>query len=164
MPLAVSPAAWLFRGGLHRSQLSDRCALSSSFAVLQSFAQHDLVSQPQPADSSHGLSLPTALEGKEIHCRGLCLGPLRSALRVWLPSRRLAPSEPCRPCFVPAALLGFALRSFLLPKGTRRVSAGVNPRTVSPVGDPAAEAVGRPNGPRFLGFHPFRSPWRPDGG
>jgi hypothetical protein len=36
----------------------------------------------------------------------------------------------------------------------------VNPRTVSPVGIPAAEAVGRPNGPRFLGFHPFGSPWR----
>jgi hypothetical protein len=27
-------------------------------------------------------------------CRELCLGPLRSALRVWLPSRRLTPSEP----------------------------------------------------------------------
>jgi hypothetical protein len=72
----------------------------------------------------------------------------------------LLPPSPCRPCLVPAALLGFALRSFLLPEGIRRVSAGMNPRTVSPVGNPAAGAVGRPNGPRFLGFDPSGSPWR----
>jgi hypothetical protein len=54
------------------------------------------------------------------------------------PRGGLRPPSPCRFCFTPAALLGFALRSFLLPKGTRRVSAGVNPRTVSPVGNPAA--------------------------
>jgi hypothetical protein len=71
----------------------------------------------------------------------------------------LLPS-PCRFYFAPAALLGFALRSFLLPEGIRRVSAGMNPRTVSPVGNPAAGAVGRPNGPRFLGFDPSGSPWR----
>jgi len=56
--------------------------------------QPDLADQPQPASSSHGLLLPTAHEGSEVHCRGLCLGPLCSALRVWLPSRRFAPSEP----------------------------------------------------------------------
>jgi hypothetical protein len=75
----------------------------------------------------------------------------------------LRPPSPCRFCFTPAALLGFALRSFLLPEGTRRVSAGVNPHTVFPVGAPAAEAEGRPNRPRFLGFHPSGSPWRPNG-
>ncbi len=75
----------------------------------------------------------------------------------------LLPPSPCRLCFTPAALLGFTLRSFLLAKGIRRVSAGMNPPTVSPVGDPAAEAMGRPNGPRFLGFHPSESPWRPSG-
>jgi hypothetical protein len=32
----------------------------------------------------------------------------------------LRPSIPCRFCFTPAALMGFTLRSFLLPKGIRR--------------------------------------------
>jgi len=36
----------------------------------------------------------------------------------------LLPSRPCRSCFVPAALLGFALRSFLLPKGNRPFPPG----------------------------------------
>jgi hypothetical protein len=73
----------------------------------------------------------------------------------------LRPPSPCRFCFTPAALLGFALRSLLLPEGIRRVSGRKHPRTVSPVGDPAAEAMGRPNGPRFPGFDPSGSPWRP---
>jgi hypothetical protein len=73
----------------------------------------------------------------------------------------LLPPRPCRPYFVPAALMGFTLRSFLLQAGTRRVSAGENPHAVPLVGYPAAEAVGRPNEPRLLGFDPARSPWRP---
>ena len=47
--------------------LSDQCTLSSSFAFLQSLAQRYLARQPQPASTSHGLSLPTALEGSEVH-------------------------------------------------------------------------------------------------
>jgi hypothetical protein len=39
-------------------------------------------------------------------CRGLCLGPLRSALRVWLPSRRLTPSEPVPGLFRPGGAHG----------------------------------------------------------
>jgi hypothetical protein len=76
----------------------------------------------------------------------------------------LLPPSPCRLCFTPAALLGFALRSFLLSEGIRRVSAGMHPRAVYSVGNPAAKAMGRPNGPRLLGFHPSGSPWRSDGG
>ncbi len=40
----------------------------------------------------------------------------------------------------------FALRSFLLPEGTDRVSAGVNPPTVSPVGSPALLRWAGPTG------------------
>jgi len=39
----------------------------------------------------------------------------------------LRPPSPCRFCFTPAALLGFALRSVLLPEGTRRVSGADEP-------------------------------------
>jgi hypothetical protein len=47
--------------------LSDQCALSSSFAFLQSIAQHNLACRTKPGGSSHGLSFPTALEDSEIH-------------------------------------------------------------------------------------------------
>jgi hypothetical protein len=72
----------------------------------------------------------------------------------------LLPPSPCRPFFVPAALLGFALRSFLLTEGIRRVSGRKDPRAVSPVGFPALKALGRPNGPRPLGVNPSGSPLR----
>jgi hypothetical protein len=51
----------------------------------------------------------------------------------------LLPSSPCRFCFTPAALLGFTLRSFLLPKGIRYVSVRKHPLTVSPAGIPRAK-------------------------
>jgi len=51
----------------------------------------------------------------------------------------LLPAIPCRLCFTPAALVGFTLRSFLLPKGIRCVSARKNPPTVSPGGIPDAK-------------------------
>jgi hypothetical protein len=50
----------------------------------------------------------------------------------------LLPAIPCRFCFTPAALVGFTLRSFLLPKGIRCVSARKNPLTVPPAGIPDA--------------------------
>jgi hypothetical protein len=86
--------------------LSDRCTLSASFAFLQSLDQHVLADRPQPASSSHGLSFPSALEESEVHLREPCLGPLRSALRVWLPSRRLTPSEPVPAFFHAGSALG----------------------------------------------------------
>jgi hypothetical protein len=49
------------------------------------------------------------------------------------------------------------LRSMPLWKGIRGVTTRMHPPTVSPIGTPTAEAVGRPNGPRFLGFDPSQS-------
>jgi hypothetical protein len=51
----------------------------------------------------------------------------------------LLPRIPCRFYFAPAALLGFSLRRFPLPKGFRNVSAGKNPHTVSLNVTPAPE-------------------------
>jgi hypothetical protein len=41
--------------------------LSSSFASLQSITQQNLASQPQPANSSHGLLFPSAHEESKVH-------------------------------------------------------------------------------------------------
>jgi hypothetical protein len=73
----------------------------------------------------------------------------------------LLPS-PCRPGFVPTALLGFTLRSVPLSKGFRGVSARMNPPAVSPAGAVAAGATTRPVKPRLLGFDPSESPLHAD--
>jgi len=131
LPLAIPSAVRFSFDRLHRSQLSDRRALSASSAFLQSLDQRSLVRQPQPADSSLGLSLPTA------HARPG--GPLSAGAATaryvppsgfGYPRDGLRPPGPGRFCFTPAALLGFALRSFRLTKGTRRVSAGMHPLAV----------------------------------
>jgi hypothetical protein len=70
------------------------------------------------------------------------------------------PSRSCRSCFVPAALMGFALRSFFLPCGIAGVSADKNPPAVLLCGIPATEAASRPAEPRLLGFAPHGSPSR----
>jgi len=65
------------------------------------------------------------------------------------------PSIPCRFCFAPAALLGFTLRSFLLPKGIHAFPPGSThlpfPLPVYPVRStgPARQAA-------VPGFLPFR--------
>jgi hypothetical protein len=61
----------------------------------------------------------------------------------------LLPS-PSRLFFAPAALMGFALRSFLLPERIRRVSAGKGPRAVFPVGIPVRRSEWA--GPTGRGF------------
>jgi hypothetical protein len=70
------------------------------------------------------------------------------------------PSRSCRLCFVPAALMGFALRSFFLLRGIAGVSTDKNPPAVLLCGIPAAEATSRPAEPRLLGFAPRGSPSR----
>jgi hypothetical protein len=67
------------------------------------------------------------------------------------------PPSPCRLFFTPAALLGFALRSFLRPEGIRRVSAGKNPPAVSPTGFPVPPKRDRPaQWAAASGLRPFR--------
>jgi hypothetical protein len=100
-------------------------------------------------------SLPFSAQGIEgPHSAGFTC-PLRSAFRVWSPSWRLPPFDPCRLCFAPAALLGFTLRSFLLPKGIRPFPGRMDPPTVPPAGTPATEAKGRPLRATVSGLCPF---------
>jgi len=78
------------------------------------------------------------------------------------PRDGLLPSNPCRFCFAPAALVGLTLRSFLLSKGIQGVSTLEEPTyrfarryTLCRSTGPARQAA-------VPGFDPFESPWRPD--
>jgi hypothetical protein len=74
----------------------------------------------------------------------------------------LRPSSPGRLCFAPAALLGFTLRSLLLPQGNHARFRTDGPTYRFARRYPRRpKAKGRPNGPRFLGFDPCGNPWRP---
>jgi hypothetical protein len=67
--------------------------------LLESVAQRTLASLPQRAGSSHGLWFPSAHQGSEVYLPRGFQASLSSALRVWLPSRRLTPSEPVSTLF-----------------------------------------------------------------
>jgi len=72
---------------------------------------------PQQANSSHGLSFPAAHQDSAIHLLAK-LAALRyvPSSGFGYPLDGLLPPSPCRPSFMPAALMGFALRSFV-PSG-----------------------------------------------
>jgi hypothetical protein len=69
------------------------------------------------------------------------------------PLRGFRPPNPGRLCFTPAALVGFALRSFLLRRGGRCVSARRTPLAVFLVGKRPARWRGA--GPTSRGFWGF---------
>jgi hypothetical protein len=158
VPLAVSSAVWFSGGGFRRSQLSDRRALSASFAFLQSLAQRNLARRPQPASSSHGLWLPSALTGSEVHCLRVVQARYVPPAGFGDPLGGLLPPSPCRACFIPAALLGFALRSFLLPEGIRAFPRG---RTHLPFLPPVIPPPKRWAGPAVRGFWALTLPGVP---
>jgi len=79
------------------------------------------------------------------------------------PRDGLLPSNPCQSCFVPAALLGFALRSFLLAIGNRAVSGSEEPTYRSLICIPLHVSAGA--GLTSCGFWALTqptSPWRSD--
>lgn len=117
---------------------------------------------PHRAGSSLGLSVPTAHTGSKVHLARALACPLRSALRVWLPSRRFTPFGPLPALFRAGGAHGIPpskrsplewLSDRLQPDGpTYRFAPALLP----------TRTPGRPAGPRFLGFDPFESPSRSD--
>jgi hypothetical protein len=71
-----------------------------------------------------GFCVPTAHEGSEVHCVRVCHTRYVPSSGFGYPHDGLLPPSPCRFCFTPAALLGFTLRSFLLPQGIRAFPRG----------------------------------------
>ncbi len=181
LPLAVSPAVRFSLGDPRGSQLSNPCTLSSSSAFLQSIAQRSLADPPQRVDSSHGLSRPFSTRRLR--------GPLPRGLPhpATFRPQGLVTLSAAYSLRAPAGSFShrrrswdFALRSFLLSAGIRRVSGRKNPHAVSPVGIPghrgdwagptgrgswASALPGVPGGQRMisaptagcsLGLHPFQ--------
>jgi hypothetical protein len=129
----------------------------------QSVTQHVLADRPQPISTSHGLCFPTAHEGSKVHLTQALPARYVPPSGFGYPLDGLLPSNPCRFCFAPAALVGLTLRSFLLSKSIQGVSTLEEPtyrftRRYTPV----PKHGGRLDRPRFLGCDPFESPWRPD--
>jgi hypothetical protein len=135
--------------------------LSSSSALLQRVAQFDL------AGAAAALRLLSWTFRPFSTCKRPRFGCASDQARTipppgfGYPRGGFHPRTPGRPFFVSAALMGFTLRSVLLARGCRRVSAPIGPtcRFRCPV-FPSAEAKGRPGQPRLLGFNPRKSPSR----
>jgi hypothetical protein len=155
LPLVLTSAVRFSFSGLDRRLF--RLPIASSRRASPSFRV--LPSNSYPAatatGSSHGLLLPTALEELEVHCSRASPARYVPPSGFGYPLGGLLPRIPCRFCFTPAALLGFTLRRFPLPKGFRGVSAGTNPHTVNRRVTPAPECR---TGHEGLGFwvHTFR--------
>jgi hypothetical protein len=101
------------------------------------------------AESSHGLPLPSALEESEVHSSRAKPARYVPPSGFGYPLDGLLPRIPRQFCFTPAALLGFTLRRFPLPRSFRSLSAEKNPHTVGPAVSPPPK---RQTGPTGLGF------------
>jgi len=126
-----------------------------------SITQQYLADRPQSIDSSLGLSFPSAHQEPQVHLTRVLPSRYVPSSGFGYPLDGFLPAVPCRFCFAPAALLGFTLRSFLLPEGIRPVSEPKNPHTVSLSVYPR-RSTGRLDRPQFLGFAPSGSPWQPN--
>jgi hypothetical protein len=121
----------------------------------KSITQQYLADRPQSVSSSLGLFFPSAHQEPQVHLPRALPARYVPSSGFGYPRDGFLPAIPCRFCFAPAALLGFTLRSFLLPEGIPPVSERKNPHTVSPVGIPAPKH--RPAGQAAVpGFCPFR--------
>jgi hypothetical protein len=124
MPLAIPSATRCSFDRPRRQPFSNRYGTSLEFCPPPSITQRSLADRSpaeagEPISTSHGLSFPTAHEGPEVHASRAMPDSLRSAHRVWLPSRRLTPSEPVPALFRAGGALG------IFPFGassTRKVS------------------------------------------
>ena len=132
--------------------------LSSSSAFLQSITQPNLVSGPQPTNSSHGFPSPFSTFGTGGPLVAGFACPLRSTFRVWVPSWRFPPFGPSPALFHAGSATGIRPSEPSPPARYPAVTDRMHPPTVSPSGEPAAEATGRPRWPRFLGLDPCENP------
>jgi len=107
--------------------------------------------------------LPSAHQDPEVHSHGLSTARYVPSSGFGGPLDGLLLPKPCRPCFVPAALMGFRPSKLSpLERYPQALPLRMNPRAVSFVVHLAACATSRPNEPRLPGFDPSESPSRPN--
>jgi hypothetical protein len=105
----------------------------------ESITQQTLADRSQPISSSLGLPFPSAHKEPWVHLPRVLPARYVPPSGFGYPLGGLLPTVPRRFCFTPAALLGFTLRSFLLPEGIQPVSGWKAPLTVPPVGIPTSK-------------------------
>jgi hypothetical protein len=128
LPLAQTRLRGLSAIGNRRSRLSEFGEPSDELGLRLEHRSCGLVAAVAGSDSSRGLLFPTAHAGwKGPPFRGLCLPASFRPQGLVTLSTVFSLSQPGRFCFAPAALLGLALRSFLLPGGRPSVSASPRP-------------------------------------
>jgi hypothetical protein len=72
----------------------------------------------------------------------------------------LLPSNPCRFCFAPTALLGCTLRSFPHSGSMQTFPPTLAHLPFYPALYPPPKRLSRPAGPQFLGLNPPEHPWQ----
>jgi hypothetical protein len=166
VPLAFSPAV---RFSVRRAAPATVKRLTRPLFEFRVPPEFSTASPSRPAAADQRLSWASGslqhIQGTEVHLpQALPRARYGPPAGFGYPHGGLRPPSPGRACFIPAALVGFALRSFLLTEGTRRVSARVNPLAVSPVGNPAARGGGPAQRAAASGLSPFRESLATGGG
>jgi hypothetical protein len=102
-----------------------------------------LTVRPSRADDAAGsspeLSLPTAHQGSEVHLTRALPARYVPPSGFGYPLDGLLPPSPCRPFFVPTALMGFPLRSVPLPESRTASPPHSHPPAVSSDAAPGAK-------------------------
>jgi hypothetical protein len=163
MPLAISSATRSFLNGLRRQHLMIPTTPLFEFSLRL---------EPSPTipsrlcrsetDSSHGLCLPTAHEGTKVHFTRVLPARYVPPSGFDYPLDGLLPSNPCRFCFTPTALLGCTLRSFPHSGSIRTFPPELAHLPFHPALYPPPKRLSRPAEPRFLGLDPPERPWQPN--
>jgi hypothetical protein len=91
--------------------------LSSSLAILQSVAQRTLAERPQPSAPLMDFASLQHMQDSAVYRPRTFQARFGPSSGFGYPRDGFFPPKPGRPCFMPTALVGFALRSFLLRRG-----------------------------------------------
>lgn len=148
----------------HKSRTSAACRprmtpSHQAWPLPSSFARLDRDPAPQRRAALMDFRSLQHIKGNEVHTSPAFQAGYVPPSGFGYPRDGLLPSHPGRFYFIPAALMGFALRSFLLQGGSRRVSATLRPHAVGSQDISLPKAGAGSREPRLLGFDPPRSPW-----
>jgi hypothetical protein len=103
-------------GALAAMTCINAAILSYGSALLQGLLPEASPRASRLAATSPGVSRPSAPSTRGVHRRRASHVPASFRLQGFAPSCRLPPPRASRACFIPEALLGFALQGFLLPR------------------------------------------------